>query len=274
MELRQTEALRMLDDHDGRVGHVDPDLDYRRSNEHRNLTVTKCSHGRLALLGFHPAVHQTDLEWAQILPQPLRHCRGGLEIDLLRFFDHRIDDVHLPSGSALFGNKRINGAAILTAADGRAHCLPARRFLFDDRDIEVAIQRERQRPRNWRRRQQQDVGRLSLLDQRSPLFDAKAMLFVDYDESQQVEPCLFLKQGVRPHDDAGHAGGNPIPNGRLFGCREAADEQFGHDAERCKESRQRRGMLLGEQLSGRHEHGLAVVLHCEKHRKERHDGLA
>ena len=33
-------------------------------------------------------------------------------------------------------------------------------------------------------------------------------------------------------------------------------------------------MLLGQQLGGRHEGGLEVVLHRQQHGEQRHDGLA
>ena len=60
MQLRETEALGMLDEHHRRVGDVDPDLDHRRGDEDVDLAVAEAAHDRVALVGGNAAVQQRD----------------------------------------------------------------------------------------------------------------------------------------------------------------------------------------------------------------------
>ena len=61
VELRQAEALGMLDDHHRRGRHVDADLDHRRRHQDRQPALGEGRHGRLALGALQAAVHQADL---------------------------------------------------------------------------------------------------------------------------------------------------------------------------------------------------------------------
>ena len=49
VELREAEALGALDDHDGRVGHVDADLDEAGGDEHLDLAGLEGAHDVVAL---------------------------------------------------------------------------------------------------------------------------------------------------------------------------------------------------------------------------------
>ena len=58
VQLGDPEALGVLDQHHGRVGHVDPDLDHRRRDEHVGLARRERRHRLLLLARAHPAVQQ------------------------------------------------------------------------------------------------------------------------------------------------------------------------------------------------------------------------
>jgi hypothetical protein len=60
VELRQAEPLRLFDDHDGGVGHVDADLDDRCGDQHREPAVGEFGHHRVLGCRRHFAVHQPD----------------------------------------------------------------------------------------------------------------------------------------------------------------------------------------------------------------------
>ena len=49
MQLREAEALGMLDHHDGRFRHVDADLDYGGGDEKPCLARGEALHGRIFL---------------------------------------------------------------------------------------------------------------------------------------------------------------------------------------------------------------------------------
>ena len=77
---------------------------------------------------------------------------------------------------------------------------PPRRTVPERGDVEVAVERERQRARNRRGGEQQDVGCGALADQGRPLLDAEAVLLVDDDEAQPAEAIRFpaSARGSRP----------------------------------------------------------------------------
>ena len=60
VQLRQAEALGVLDHHQRRVRHVDADLDHRRRDQHRDLAAGEERHHRRLLGRRHAAVQQAD----------------------------------------------------------------------------------------------------------------------------------------------------------------------------------------------------------------------
>jgi hypothetical protein len=55
VQLREPEALGVLDEHHRRVGHVDADLDHRRGDQHVELAVAEGAHHRvLVVAGMRP----------------------------------------------------------------------------------------------------------------------------------------------------------------------------------------------------------------------------
>ena len=98
VELRQPEALGVLDHHHRRVGHVDADLDHRRRDEDVELAADERAHDAVLGVLLQAAVQQRDAELREdVLRQVIRHLGRGLQIDLLRLLDQRIDDVGLPA---------------------------------------------------------------------------------------------------------------------------------------------------------------------------------
>ena len=55
MELREPEAIRVEDDHHGRLGHIHPDLDDGGRHEYWRRAAGECLHGRLLLGAGHPS---------------------------------------------------------------------------------------------------------------------------------------------------------------------------------------------------------------------------
>ena len=84
VQLRQAEALGVLDDHHARVRHVDADLDDRRRHEDLQLAARRTPSSRdPCASGLHPAVQQPDAVLRKhLLRQVIGHLGRGLEIDL------------------------------------------------------------------------------------------------------------------------------------------------------------------------------------------------
>ena len=98
VQLRQAEALGVLDHHHRRVGHVDADLDHRGRHEHvRSRRPRSGHHGVLLLAGFmRPCSSPTRDLGQRALPAPRPSAVAASHVlELLGLLDQRIDDVGL-----------------------------------------------------------------------------------------------------------------------------------------------------------------------------------
>ena len=180
MQLRQPESLRVLDHHQRGVRHVDADLDDRRRDQDLQLPGGEAMHHRFLLVALHPAVQQRDGELGKHLRDLLRHRGRGLEIDLLRLLDERIDHVDLPAAADLVAHHRVDLVAPRIGLDHRLDRLAAGRQAANHRHFHVAAFGQRQRARNRRRGHDEHVGIRSFRGERAALHDAEAMLLVDH----------------------------------------------------------------------------------------------
>src|SRR5271165_1025390 len=121
------------------------------------------------------------------------------------------------------GEMRLGGEARL---DGSA----AGRKLVEDGDVEIAIERERERARDGRGGQHENVRHVAVargfVHEAFTLKDAEAMLLVDGNEAKAREVDLVFDQRVRANDELCLARPNAIERGGFFCVLEAADEKF------------------------------------------------
>ena len=128
VQLRDPVALGVLDEHHGRVRHVDPDLDHRGGDEHVGRARGERGHRRLLLGRTHLAVQQHDPEVAQLAaaqPLVLGGRRAGLQ--RLGLLDQRADDERLAPGAQLLADALVGPRALaLGRADERLRSAGAR----------------------------------------------------------------------------------------------------------------------------------------------------
>src|SRR5512147_40821 len=207
MELCEAEALGVLDDHQGRVGNVDPDLDHRRGHQHVDLPGNKILHHAGFLRSCELAVQQPDTQpGQQFVDVHMRFGRRG-GLDRIACLDQWTNPVGLASG------RDVRTDAIDDfLAPPRGHQLrddrpSAGRQLVDDGNIEIGEIAHRERARYRRGRQHQHVRRQLLpgIAQREPLGNAEAMLLIDDGETQPLEADGLLDQGVRSDHQLGGA---------------------------------------------------------------------
>ena len=105
MQLREAEALGVLDHHDGCFRHVDADFDHRGGDQQLRLAGGKARHGGVLLGALHAAVHQID-GLAEFLAQLLEARLGRGEIDLFGFLDQRADPIGALACIAARGRRR------------------------------------------------------------------------------------------------------------------------------------------------------------------------
>ncbi len=92
VQLRETEALGVLDHHDGGLRHVDADFDHRGGDQKLRLAGREARHGGILLGALHAAMHQVDL-FAEAFAQFLEALLRGGEIDFFGFLHQRADPI-------------------------------------------------------------------------------------------------------------------------------------------------------------------------------------
>ena len=95
VQLREAEAVGVLDHHRRRVRDVDADLDHRRGDEHVHLGGGERAHRRRALRRLLAPVHEPDGEGRQGLDELGVQLLGGARLHRLGALDERAHDVGL-----------------------------------------------------------------------------------------------------------------------------------------------------------------------------------
>ncbi len=160
MQLRETEAVGVLDDHDRRVGNIDADLDHGRRHEHVDVAGAERVHHRFLLARRQLPVEQTEAETRELLlSQTLELLGGGFRLGARRALDQRAHDVRLPAGFDLGAKPLVGGGAFERAgADHlRGHRRPARGHLPQLGLVEVAVDEHGGGARDGRGRHDEDV---------------------------------------------------------------------------------------------------------------------
>ena len=165
MELREAEALRVLNHHHRGVGHVYPDLHHRRGNQNVDRSRRKRFHDLVLFLGLHPAVEKFDPQPGKVLFQKLCIIQHVFRLKHFAFFHHRADHVSLVTLFYLSVNKIPCPFPIALIHYAVFHRKPVLGQLVDNGNIKISIQDDRQRPGDRRRAHDHNMRRLSLISQ-------------------------------------------------------------------------------------------------------------
>ena len=187
VQLRQAEALGVLDEHHAGVRDVDPDLDHRGGHQHVQLPGGERLHGRVALVGALLAVDQPDPQLRAAPPcrrsAPPRRSPPSAPRSRRRGARPRSSGAPPPPRRR--GRPRSSAARDRSRSSVRIGCRPGGRSR-SVADRQVAVEGQRQRARDGRGGQRQHV-RLQLPAlrlERGPLRHAESMLLVDHRQSQ------------------------------------------------------------------------------------------
>ena len=270
MELRQAEALRVLDNHHARIRHVDADFDDRRRDEDVQLARRERFHHAILAVAFHAAVQQADaVRRKHFRRKVVRHLGRRFQVDFQRLLHERIDHVRLPSRVELCANERVHVVATrFRLGDGRDR-EPSGRHVMNDRHVEIAIHRERERARDRRRRHDEHVGMQPLRPQRRALHHAESMLLVDDHEAELFEADIALHERMRAHHERDRPRLHFSELLTPCGGRRRPGQQRDAEARGLEQTRDVQEMLLGENLGRRHEGDLQSVFHLDDGRQQR-----
>ena len=192
--------------------------------------------------------------------------------------------LHLPA------HELVRPVALVRRHPARLDRLAARRHLVDDRHVEVAVDREGERARDWRRRHDEHVRVATLFPQRRPLHHAEPVLLVDDREAEAVEIDALLDHRVRPDDDVdlthrylllqlpfdgrGRASGEERDRQRLREIRRPYGGDRDGPLAAPEDLTERMEVLLRQYLRRRHHRPLCAGRRRRQQRRRRNDRLA
>ncbi len=270
MELGKAEPLGVLDEHDRGVGHVDSYLDHGRGHQHVELPPRESPHHLVLTLPRHLTVDQRQAQIRKDLgAQPFVFLGGRLEVELLRIFDQRVHHVCLPPRADLLADEGEDAGSGALAAQYRPHRAAPGRPLIEHRNVQVAVQRERQRAGNGGGGHDQHVRAGSHLCERQTLPHAEAVLLVHHHQTQPGELHRLLDQRMRSDHQLCLARGDPLACPAPFRRWHASRQELDPDRQLAQQAGEGPQMLLGQDLRGSHQRRLIAILHRPQHGEER-----
>ncbi len=151
MQLREAEALGMLNNHDAGVGYIDAHFDDSSRYENVILAIAKGEQHSLFIGGVHAAMEQGHPQIGKDFGlQMLVFGHGGAQIDLFGIFNQRQNHIGLATLGNLPPHQVINLGALPGGMHSGMNRLPSRWQLINLADIEIAMNCEREGARNGR----------------------------------------------------------------------------------------------------------------------------
>ena len=198
MQLGKSVLPGVFDDHDGRGGHVQANLDHGGRDQHLNLTRVEFGHDLLAGCGIDSAVQQTHAVRLHQLTQAIVLFADRLEAPFRGvLFDAGIYHIGLATSGELVVNEAPYLRKFIRGAQVRAHLpAPGRQFIQHGH-IEVAVGREPEGARNGRRGHHQQVWVEALANEFFPLHHAEPVLLIDDHQAQSLGLITFVDERVR-----------------------------------------------------------------------------
>ena len=190
MQLSQSKAFGVFNNHYGRFRHVDPDFNDGCGDEQAELSVFEPFHNLVFLFFFHFSVNQPD--------NIAENFMQGFQVDFFGLFDQRTDPVG-PAALLQFAFQAGSDFVdFFNRDDPGINGFASGRNLVYFGIFHVSVSRQHQSPGNRRGGHDQNVGFIAFVGQAQPLVDAETVLFVDNNAGEVAEFDLFLKQGVGP----------------------------------------------------------------------------
>ena len=181
MQLRQSEPLRIENNHHGGVRHVNSHFYYRSRNQYLCLPVDEALHFRLLFCWFHLPVHLTHTVIRECFFQRFKAVFKVFQVYFFAFFDKRKHDIHLSSLFYLLSDALIEARHLSVELMNCLYRFAPGRQLVYHAYVEISVDGHGQGARYGGGGHYQYVGRvLAFRPQFGTLFHAEAVLFVDY----------------------------------------------------------------------------------------------
>ena len=168
--------------------------------------------------------------------QLLQLLRGRPHAELVGLLNERADHEDLAAGIDLLADEVVSIRPLLGGNQAGLDRPAPRWHLVEDRDVEVAEEREAECARDRGRCHREEVrDALALLADREALADAEAVLLIDDGQGQVAELDPLLDQGMRPDQHGQLSLGQRCHH--WFSCRRrrAPDQQPDVDLKRLEQ---------------------------------------
>ena len=196
MELRQAEALRILDHHHRGVGDIDADLNHGGAHANVRLARGEGFHHRGLLLRAHAAVEYCDARIRKLFRKALRVVGDIFRVQAVALLDERADDVGLLSCCNVVRKEFVGLRPVRGIYHRRLYAKAVRGHLIKNRDVQIRIQHHRQGPGNRCCAHQKHMGRRALVRERAALLHTEAVLLIHNHGSEVFKGNALLEKRV------------------------------------------------------------------------------
>ena len=172
---------------------------------------------------------------------------------ILVILNLRADDKDLTPLPHQLADEAVETRAVALVHGKGVHLLPSGRQLVDDRDVQIAVDHQRERARDRCGGHDEHMGLFPFADQRRALPDTEAVLLVRDDEAEARIDDILGKKGVRADDKVVFPGRNRGLRLALFFGAHGPGQSADAHSKRSEQAGKRGKMLLGEDLRRRHE---------------------
>src|SRR5215471_3983422 len=108
VQLRESESLRMFDNHNGRIRDVDTHFDNRCRYEDIDVPGSERRHRCFLFLALQSAVQECNALALEGLGQLFESLGGGFQIDFFGLLDDRINDISLMALIQLSADRAVD----------------------------------------------------------------------------------------------------------------------------------------------------------------------
>ena len=278
VQLAQSEALGVFDDHIAGVRHVDAHLDHRRSDHDLRFAAHEPLHLVVLVGGFHFAVNDAELvlRLGKFAAQRLvaLHQRG--EFQFLVLLDERIDDVHLVPLCDFGAHLAEHLLPLVFGVVPGGHGFASRRQFVDHTDVEVAVEGHGERARNGCGGHHQNVRRKGrrFFPERGALLHPEAVLFVDERQSEIFEHHPGFDQRVGADQDIDLAREQVGEEGFAPFALHRTAQKLDADVRSGEVFRNARGVLLRQNFGRSHQARLETVVERDEHTQQPDHGFS
>ena len=265
MQLGQPESVRAVHDEGVGVRDVDAVFHDRRADEDVNLALPECHHDSLEFVLVHLSVGNRDTRLRHEIAHP--GCRPIDGVDPV------VHEEDLSIADEFPADRRRDLSVLIRPDIGQDRQSLLGRSL-DGRHFANARQGHLERARNGGRRHGEDVDRGAQRLDVLLVLDAEALLLVDDEESEVLEPHIRGEQSMGSDDDVDAAVGEASEDLLRLGIGVEAREPSDRHRERGVATREGSEVLLDEQGRGHEHRDLGSVLNRLERRPDGDLGLA